>query len=373
MADIKWVIVKTSNATKGAELRFAEAEFRRHLPGDINWCNDADNSTLFQIDDANPSDLVLVIAHPWISLESRCLARLSYSLTLGYDLVEACDSRNFLPMQTPDYATSRGMERYVDAYGDPSISPIIVGEESCAILKLMTVGAWKRRGDAGVVGGRVAGAYLHDVSGYFSGDRSDVIAMIPKQARMCLDVGGGLGNFLKLAKSRLGVETHLVELDIEIAEKARGNQCADVVTSGDFLEYSAPTRFDCITFLDMLEHVEAPEQHLIHSKQLLSDSGVVIASIPNVSHWSVVVDLLEGRWDYAPAGIQCITHLRFFTLKSILELFDKCGFLVEQIQPVIAQCSDSLSADLSRLDGLKIDLNGLNAYAYLILARPSAR
>ena len=373
MADIKWVMVKTSNTTIGAELRFAEAELRRHLPADVKWCHDANNATLIQTEDVNPSDLVLAIAHPWISLESRCLARLLYSLTLGYDIVEACDSKNFLPMQEPDYATVRGMERYVDAYGDASISHINLREESCAILRLMTVDTWNSRGNLGAVGGKVAGAYLHDVSGYFSGDRSDVIAMIPESARACLDVGGGLGNFLKLAKSRLGVETHLVELDAEIAEKARGNQCADFVTSGDFLKYSAPTRFDCITFLDMLEHVEEPEQHLIHSKQLLSDGGVVIASIPNVGHWSVVVDLLEGRWDYAPAGIQCITHLRFFTLKSILALFDRCGFLVEQIQPVMAQCSDSLSADLSRLDGLKIDLNGLNAYAYLILARPSAR
>ena len=373
MSEIKWVMVKTSSTTIGSELIFAEAELRRLLPVDIKWCHDSNNTTLIPTEDSNPSDLVLAIAHPWISVESRCLARLMHSLTLGFDIVEACDSRNFLPMQVPDYATFRGMERYVNAYGDPSISHINLGENSCAILRLMTVGAWNRRGNAGEVGGKVAGAYLHDVSDYFSGDRSDVIALIPETARVCLDVGGGLGNFLKLAKSRLGVETHLVELDAEIAEKARANYCADFVTSGDFLKYSGPTRFDCITFLDMLEHVEEPEQHLIHSKHLLSDGGVVIASIPNVSHWSVVADLLEGRWDYAPSGIQCITHLRFFTLKSILVLFERCGFLVEKIQPVIAQCSDNLSEDLSRLNGLKIDLDGLNAYAYLIQARLASR
>ncbi|OYT92801.1 MAG: hypothetical protein CFE43_06975 [Burkholderiales bacterium PBB3] len=343
------------------------------MPADVKWCFPAEGGGMLDIAEASTADLVLVIAHPWISLDGRCLDRLLDSLASGYDVVEACDSNNFLPMQTPDYATLRGMERYVDAQGQPSTCRLEVGGESSSLLQLMTVDALNRYGDAELIVGRVAGAYLHDASGYFSGSRSDVVAMIPDTTRVCLDVGGGLGNFLKLAKSQLGVETHLVELDCDIAEQARASKCADFVTSGDFLQYSASPVFDCITFLDMLEHVENPEKYLLHSKRLLSDNGVVIASIPNVGHWSVVVDLLEGRWDYAPAGIQCITHLRFFTLKSILELFDRCGLTVERAEPVSVPCPARWNADLRGFDGLSLDMNGLNTYAYLVVGRPMAK
>ena len=370
MADIKWVVVKTPNATKGTELKFAEAELKRHLPADVKWCCAGEGRGVLDIAGANTADLVLVIEHPWISLDSRCLDRLLDALISGYDVVQACDSNNFLPMPIPDYATLRGMERYVDAQGQPLTCRLELSDESPPLLQLMTVGALNRHGDAELIVGKVAGAYLHDASGYFSGNRSDVVALIPDGASVCLDVGGGLGNFLKLAKSQLGVETHLVELDFDIAEKARAGKCADFVTSGDFLQYSGSPVFDCITFLDMLEHVENPEQYLLHSKQFLSDKGVVIASIPNVGHWSVVVDLLEGRWDYAPAGIHCITHLRFFTLKTILELFDRCGLAVERSEPITVPCPPRWNADLHRFDGLSLDKNGLNTYAYLVVGRP---
>ena len=370
MADIKWVVVTTPNATKGTELRFAETELTRQLPPDVKWHRVSEGCDVLDVSNASPTDLVLVLAHPWISLDSRCLDRLRSSLTSGYDVVEACDSCNFLPMQPPDYATLRGMERYVDAFGQASTNRLDVGGDSVALLQMMTVDAWKRCGDVALVVGRVAGAYLHDVSGYFSGDRSDVIAMIPQMARVCLDVGGGLGNFLKLAKSQLGVETHLVELDPEIAEQARVRKCADFVVSGDFLQYSPPSSFDCITFLDMLEHVYAPEQYLLHASKHLSKNGVVIASIPNVGHWSVVVDLLEGRWDYAPAGIHCITHMRFFTLKSILELFDRSGFAVVRTEPVIVPCPVRWNESLRGFDSLSLDMNSLNTYAYLVVGHP---
>ena len=45
--------------------------------------------------------------------------------------------------------------------------------------------------------------------------------------------------------------------------------------------------------------------------QVLPPGGVVVLSVPNVGHWSVVADLLAGRWDYLPAGLVCVTHLRF--------------------------------------------------------------
>jgi GT2 family glycosyltransferase/Flp pilus assembly protein TadD len=86
--------------------------------------------------------------------------------------------------------------------------------------------------------------------------------------------------------------------------------------------------FDVMVCADVLEHMQDPAAFLAQARNKLSLRGEVVASIPNVRHWSVLVDLLEGRWDYQDAGILDRTHLRFFTRKSILELFGNAGLVV---------------------------------------------
>ncbi|OYU45878.1 MAG: hypothetical protein CFE44_05160 [Burkholderiales bacterium PBB4] len=174
---------------------------------------------------------------------------------------------------------------------------------------------------------------------------------------------------MRLLKSRFNVETHLVELNPAVAERAREAGCADFVTAGDFIQFETDLLFDCITFLDMLEHVEEPSKYLSKAANLLNTNGRVIASIPNVGHWSVVFDLLEGRWDYAPSGIHCITHLRFFTLNSIRKLFVGSGFVLDKIERVIVECPVNITKQNEALGALQIDAQSLDTYAYLIVAR----
>ena len=62
---------------------------------------------------------------------------------------------------------------------------------------------------------------------------------------------------------------------------------------------------------------------------LLRPRGKVIASIPNVQNLRVLAPLIVGRWDYRAAGILDRTHLRFFTKRSVIELFNSAGLSVE--------------------------------------------
>ena len=60
---------------------------------------------------------------------------------------------------------------------------------------------------------------------------------------------------------------------------------------------------------------------------------LVISSIPNVRHYSTVVSLLFKRyWPYRERGIHDKTHLRFFTLRNIQEMFFAAGFKIIQIK-----------------------------------------
>jgi hypothetical protein len=66
-----------------------------------------------------------------------------------------------------------------------------------------------------------------------------------------------------------------------------------------------------------------------------------LASIPNIAHISVALDLLSGRFDYRPLGLLDDTHLRFYTRKSILSLFRNSGYEVVLWERVIVKPEDT--------------------------------
>lgn len=82
-------------------------------------------------------------------------------------------------------------------------------------------------------------------------------------------------------------------------------------------------QFDYIILADVIEHLHDPEETLARLIPYLKKDGSFLCSIPNMMHISVISPLLQGRFDYTDAGICDKTHLRFFTLDSILKLFQK--------------------------------------------------
>src|SRR6185436_7844996 len=88
----------------------------------------------------------------------------------------------------------------------------------------------------------------------------------------------------------------------------------------------APASLDCIVCADVLEHLRDPERALRLLLRYLAPDGLLVASIPNVRHASVLLPLLvEGRFRYQDEGILDRTHLRFFTLHEIVELLTRAG------------------------------------------------
>jgi hypothetical protein len=67
---------------------------------------------------------------------------------------------------------------------------------------------------------------------------------------------------------------------------------------------------------------------------MMSPSGQLIGSLPNVRNIKVVFPLVcLGRWDYRDQGILDWTHTKFFTKRTIGQLFTSCGFRIEVITP----------------------------------------
>ena len=64
----------------------------------------------------------------------------------------------------------------------------------------------------------------------------------------------------------------------------------------------------------------------------------IVASIPNVRWPPIVRDLaLRGDWIYRPDGVLDETHLRFFTRRSMVALFERCGLQVEECRLLSAR------------------------------------
>lgn len=175
----------------------------------------------------------------------------------------------------------------------------------------------------------IASQYTEKADEYFDGSRPEMLEFIPAEARRILDVGcagGGFGELLKQTRPR--TEVWGVELHPAAAAKAAGR--IDRVINAAFgagLRELEGEKFDCITFLDVLEHMVEPELALKAAKEYLAPGGTVVASLPNVLHFYNIWDILINQdWKYTEAGIMDKTHLRFFTSNSIRRLFTECGY-----------------------------------------------
>jgi len=311
---------------------------------------------------------MLYLESCWLSLDARCWERLEWGLSQGLDVAVACDSVSPEPMPAVGYATLRGMERQV-AGVEPAVAGLLPG--FAGRVAVGSVDGWQRvlQGRGRVA--RVAGAWAHDSSGYFGSDRQEMLPLVPVGLGDVLDVGGGEGGFLSALKQREpGVQTHLVELTEQAASVARACGGVDQVWVGSFLDWRPARRFDCISFLDVLEHMVDPERALRHAVGLLRPGGGLVLSIPNVGHWSVVADLLEGRWDWAPAGIHCYTHVRFFTRRTIEDMLNRLGLEAEAWIEVKVPASDEWLEAWGVSRGLVVDRDALQTYAYGLRVRP---
>jgi len=164
----------------------------------------------------------------------------------------------------------------------------------------------------------------------YVGARDDILALVPRAARRVLDVGCSAGALGASIRREIGARVVGVELDPEMARVAAEKLDRVVVGNAEQLDFDALAAegpFDCICFADVLEHLRDPWTLLRESStRLLAPDGVVLASLPNIRHHSTLTNLLvRGRWPYRERGIHDRTHLRFFTLSNIRDLFAGAG------------------------------------------------
>jgi SAM-dependent methyltransferase len=129
--------------------------------------------------------------------------------------------------------------------------------------------------------------------------------------------------------------------------------------------------FDLIIALDVLEHLIDPWSIVRRLHGILNPGGVIIASIPNVGHYSVAVPLvLRGQWNYADEGLLDRTHLRFFTRRTAVDLLTCSGLVIDKIESTHFWQRRYLMKILSRLLDWLLPKH-LSEYQFLIRVKPA--
>ncbi|MCM1089535.1 MAG: methyltransferase domain-containing protein [Muribaculum sp.] len=208
-----------------------------------------------------------------------------------------------------------------------------------------------------------------DITDYIEDDRSSSLHI--------LEIGCGLGATLGYLQNKYpNAEVYGIELEGQIARIAQ--KYIPTIRQGNIeamtLEYPEHF-FDYIIFGDVLEHLHDPQKVLAGMHHYLKPSGAILASIPNVLYYTVILGLLQGNFRYEDAGILDGTHLRFFTYKEIVRLFAAAGFTLQSAQQKQVM-SDMTAEDKEMFDALLklphiVAEDDFLTYQYLVKAVPA--
>lgn len=168
---------------------------------------------------------------------------------------------------------------------------------------------------------------------------AQVLDAVPAGTRKVLEVGTGTGALAREIRNKCpGVEYVGVEISAGYRDAAQA--WCDRAYLENF-EQASDTLMneladaDVVIFADVLEHFIDPWAALKRMRAVMPAHARIIASIPNIQHWSMQYRLLVGDFRYGDMGLLDRTHLRFFTRQTMLEMFADTGYRVEQVVPRI--------------------------------------
>jgi len=130
---------------------------------------------------------------------------------------------------------------------------------------------------------------------YYEYIREDVLSLIPLDVGYVLDIGCGAGALGRALKEKGIKKVVGIELNEKIANIA--SKYIDYVIIGDVERLGIPLEdeyFDCIIYADILEHLKDPWLLLKRYKKILKSSGIIVVSLPNIRHYTTLLNLLKG-------------------------------------------------------------------------------
>jgi 2-polyprenyl-3-methyl-5-hydroxy-6-metoxy-1,4-benzoquinol methylase len=141
-----------------------------------------------------------------------------------------------------------------------------------------------------------------------------------------LDYGCGSGDFLGYVLAN-GVNGFGLEQDDTTRQKAIEKYNATIISPKEF---SADLkRYEIITLWHVLEHLHHLNKDIEQLKNHLADNGRLIIAVPNPASYDA--KFYDRYW----AAYDVPRHLYHFEKETVKQLFEKHGFAVETIKPML--------------------------------------
>lgn len=149
-----------------------------------------------------------------------------------------------------------------------------------------------------------------------------------------LDVGSGLGAFLRLAREN-GFEVNGIEPNYEAATMLQ-ERYGTFVHNCMLEELNTPDRYNVITMWDLLEHVPDPRLAISKSHDLLSPRGLLVLETPardSFIHWLAkgAYRVSIGRIKRPLFRVYGVHHLQYFSESSLRGFLASCDFEIVEV------------------------------------------
>lgn len=174
-----------------------------------------------------------------------------------------------------------------------------------------------------------------------------------------LDIGCGLGTFLKLARDR-GFDVHGTEISEYACKYIRNTLNIDVFW-GELRDAPFESQsFDVVTMWHTIEHVLDPKDTLHEVNKLLKNDGLLIVAAPNLYNYITrVLYFLAKRKRLKLFSSQAKEpHLYHFSPNTLASMLEATGFDIEKI-----------NLDLAQIQFPKKILDYLTAFFFLFTRR----
>ena len=157
-----------------------------------------------------------------------------------------------------------------------------------------------------------------------------------------LEIGchtGNLSEWISRKDNKLtGVDINSKAL--KIAEKYLDKNVHCNIEDERFWNTIKDEKYDFITIMHVLEHLQNPWEVLKKLTTHLTKNGVIIIGLPNICNARDRFLLFKGEFNYTVDGVMDKTHLRFFNQKTAREMIKESGLKIDdyfspwQINPI---------------------------------------
>lgn len=211
---------------------------------------------------------------------------------------------------------------------------------------------------------------------YHAGTRSfprwaePLFANLDQSGRSALDVGCGDGAVLARL-SAAGYETSGIDQDEKSIRVAREKYGLSNVRSMNLQDYvrdckERETRFDLITFFEVLEHQDDPLAFLSDIRDLCKSGGRIAGTVPNRDRFLARIDRQLSGGDFPPH------HFLWFSAQALKGLLERSGFQQVSIMSTGAMPYQEVARKIKLALSRKLEASGRAASILGALVAPIA-